>query len=49
VQIVEVCITTRSLNGGLIDIDDVLARLRKTRGSKAKPVSKYVTGHQVIH
>jgi ESCRT-II complex subunit VPS22 len=35
VQIVEICIQTRPLNGGLIDMDDALAALRKKRGGKA--------------
>lgn len=40
VQIVEICIKTRPINGGLIDMDDALVALRKTRGVKGKEVNK---------
>jgi len=39
VQIVEVCLRTRSSNGGLIDIDELRQRLVKMRGPKAQEVS----------
>ena len=42
VQIVEVCLRTRSSNGGLIDIDELRQRLIKMRGPKAQEVSKFV-------
>jgi ESCRT-II complex subunit VPS22 len=42
VQIVEICIQTRPVNGGLMDMDDILAALRKKRGGvqKGKLVNK---------
>lgn len=39
VQIVEVCLRTRSANGGLIDIDELRQRLVKMRGPKAQEIS----------
>jgi len=39
VQIVEVCLRTRSSNGGLIDIDELRQKLIKLRGPKAQEVS----------
>lgn len=43
VQIVEVCLRTRSSNGGLIDIDELKQRLVKMRGPKAQEISKFAT------
>ena len=42
VQIVEVCLRTRSSNGGLIDIDELRQKLIKLRGPKAQEVSVFV-------
>ena len=42
VQIVEVCLRTRSSNGGLIDIDELKQKLIKLRGPKAQEVSVFV-------
>lgn len=36
VQIVDVCLSTRPLNGGLMDVTDLLRRLRLMRGSNAQ-------------
>lgn len=42
VQVIDVCISTRQLNGGLIAMSDLLARLHRMRGSRAasSPVSE---------
>lgn len=40
VQIVEICMQTRLINGGLMDIDDTLTALRLKRGKQGKEVSK---------
>lgn len=40
VQIVEICIQTRPINGGLMDIDDALVALRKKRGLNGKALNK---------
>ena len=42
VQIVEVCMRTRSSNGGLIEENELLERLRKLRGPKAQEISAFV-------
>lgn len=39
VQIVDVCMSTRSANGGLIDMQDLLRRLKLMRGSRASAIS----------
>jgi hypothetical protein len=41
VQVIELCIQTRSINGGLMDMNDILERLRKKRGAQARLVSVY--------
>ena len=43
VQIVEVCLRTRSANGGLIDIEELRQRLAKMRGPKAQEATKFVS------
>lgn len=40
VQIVEVCMQSRPINGGLMEIEDVLVAVRKKRGKNGKQVSK---------
>ncbi|KAK3265517.1 Vacuolar protein sorting-associated protein SNF8 [Cymbomonas tetramitiformis] len=40
VQIAEACLTTRELNGGLMDIRDVLSAVQRRRGGIAERVSK---------
>eukprot|EP00210_Caulerpa_lentillifera_P001549 g1487.t1 len=40
VQIVEVCLATRSMNGGLMDLAALLKYVRQRRGSIAEPVSQ---------
>ena len=42
VQIGEGCMNTRPVNGGLIDLDVLLALLIKKRGTAAKQISAYV-------
>ena len=39
VQIVEICITTRELNGGLIDLQELKSRLEQRRGHHAQSIS----------
>ncbi|GLC33277.1 hypothetical protein PLESTB_000351600 [Pleodorina starrii] len=40
VQVVEACLATRSLNGGLMDLASLLRYVSKRRGSQAEPVSE---------
>lgn len=40
VQVADVCISTRSLNGGLISMDELLQRVRRMRGSVAGTVTE---------
>jgi len=40
VQIVEICIQTRPMNGGLMDMDDALVALKKKRGANGKALNK---------
>lgn len=49
VQVIELCIQTRSINGGLMDMNDVLERLRKKRGAQAKVVSMFVFSLPSLH
>jgi ESCRT-II complex subunit VPS22 len=39
VQAIDVCISTRSQNGGLISMDELIRRLRAKRGSHSQPIS----------
>ena len=39
VQAIDVCISTRSQNGGLISMDELLSRLQKKRGSQSQQIS----------
>lgn len=39
IQITDVCLSTRAVNGGLIDMPDLLARLKKMRGSRSQAIS----------
>jgi len=45
VQVVDVCISTRSSNGGMIDLDELTIRVDKMRGGKAEGG---VSGHDVL-
>ena len=40
VQIVEICMATRARNGGLLLLDELLARLRRKRGRSAQRISE---------
>lgn len=40
VQIIDVCLSTRERDGGLVAIDDLMDRLRILRGSHAQEISK---------
>ncbi|EER08360.1 vacuolar sorting protein SNF8, putative [Perkinsus marinus ATCC 50983] len=40
VQILTLCLTTREDNGGLLDMDDCLAMLRKVRAAKSDTISR---------
>ena len=42
IQIVDISLKTRQINGGLISIREVLQRLNKLRGASAQQISKYV-------
>lgn len=39
VQVVDVCLSTRAENGGLIDVEELRARLERMRGSRAADIS----------
>lgn len=41
VQIVDICLQTRSSLGGLIDIAELIRRLIKIRGKHAPPIAEY--------
>ena len=40
IQIVEICMKSRNLNGGLMDLDDALTAVRKRRGTRGQQVSR---------
>ncbi|GMH33069.1 hypothetical protein BSKO_00903 [Bryopsis sp. KO-2023] len=40
VQIIEACLATRSVNGGLMDIETLQQYVQKRRGSAAEPISQ---------
>lgn len=40
IQIINICLATRSFDGGLISMNDLLIRLHRLRGSKAAPVTE---------
>ena len=42
VQVIEVCLTTRGANGGLIGMEELLSRLNAKRGRNAQEISEYV-------
>jgi ESCRT-II complex subunit VPS22 len=47
VQIVDVCLQTRSSLGGLIDIAELIRRLIKIRGKHAPPIAEYVSNYGI--
>jgi ESCRT-II complex subunit VPS22 len=41
VQMIDVCLSTRAHNGGLIAVEDMLKRLKDKRGRFSQPISVY--------
>jgi len=41
VQIIDVCLSTRPLNGGLISLEELLRRLKASRSKYAPDISRY--------
>jgi ESCRT-II complex subunit VPS22 len=42
VQVAQVCISTREINGGFIGFDELKEQVQRLRGSKAQPISEYL-------
>ena len=40
VQIVDVCLSTRALNGGLLEVDDLISYVKVMKGSNAVDISE---------
>jgi ESCRT-II complex subunit VPS22 len=41
IQIVEICMTTREVNGGLIEMESLVSMLKQKRGVLAGEISRY--------
>lgn len=49
IQIVEICMKTREMNGGLIEMESLVSLLRRKRGDAAGQISRYVGISTHIH